>query len=140
MFFLPWWILLACLAGSAFATYLLLKRTQVGDSPWAIFPLTAALAPVVLAGAVVAAIVFSTLLSALLEDQPSVPSESTGAESTFESTFERTVPSTTTIRSTSPSASPSASPTGIPPLARTHSPYATLACSILSSSYSAGLL
>ena len=30
--------------------------------------------------------------------------------------------------------------TGIPPLARTHSPYATLACSILSSSYSAGLL
>jgi len=106
VFFLPWWILFACLAGSAFATYLLLKRTQVGDSPWAIFPLTAVLAPVLLAGAVVAAIVFSTLLTALLEDRPSVPSESTGAESTFE----RTVPSAAASQYASPSASPSTSP------------------------------
>ena len=62
VYFLPWWVLLACLAASAFAVYLLLGRTQAGDSPWTLFPLTAVLVPVVLVGAAVVAITLSTLL------------------------------------------------------------------------------
>jgi hypothetical protein len=117
--FLPWWALAACLAVSALAAYLLLGRTQAGDSPWARFPLAVALAPVVLAGAAVAALVLSTLLSARLEDRiggPSAPPsepptrtegtspapEGTSLEATSE---ERTVPA-----AGSPSASPGASP------------------------------
>ncbi len=115
MYFLPWWVFLACLAASAFAAYLLLGRTQAGDSPWALFPLTAVLAPVVLVGAVVAAITLSTLLSTLLEDrivtprgmpEPPTRTEGTVPEAT---TPELTVPATTT-----PSASPDASPTASP--------------------------
>jgi lysylphosphatidylglycerol synthetase-like protein (DUF2156 family) len=63
VFFPPWWLLLVCLAGSALASYLLLERTQAGDSPWALYPLTALLTPVVLAGVVVVAIALSTFLS-----------------------------------------------------------------------------
>ena len=118
MHFLPWWALVAGLAGSAVAAYLL-GRTRAGDSPWARFPLAVALAPVVLAGAAVAALVLSTLLSALVEDrigEPGVPPsepptrtegtspapEGTSLEATSE---ERTVPA-----AGSPSASPGASP------------------------------
>ena len=43
--YLPWWLLLAGLAASAFATYVLLGRTRAGDSPWVLFPLAAALTP-----------------------------------------------------------------------------------------------
>jgi lysylphosphatidylglycerol synthetase-like protein (DUF2156 family) len=110
VFFPPWWLLLVCLVVSAFVTYLLLERTQAGDSPWALYPLTAVLAPVVLAGVVVVAIALSTFLSALLEDQSAEPPEGTGAERTLE----RTVPATTPPPSTSPSASPTASPTTSP--------------------------
>ena len=70
MHFLPWWALVACLAASAFAAYLLIGRTQAGDSRWALFALTAAAAPAVLAAAMAAAVVLSTLLSAYLWDQP----------------------------------------------------------------------
>ena len=73
MQFLPWWALLACLAASAFAAYLLLERTQAGDSRWALFALTAIAAPVLLAVAVAAAVVLSTLLSAYLEDRTAAP-------------------------------------------------------------------
>jgi hypothetical protein len=124
--FLPWWALVACLAASALAAYLFLGHTRAGDSPWARFPLTLALAPVVLAGAAVAALVLSTLLSARLEDrigEPWAPAsepptrtegtspapegtspapEGTSLEATSE---ERTVPA-----AGSPSASPGASP------------------------------
>ena len=116
MHFLPWWVLLACLAASALAAYLLLGRTQAGESPWALFPLVAVLAPVVLVGAAVAAITLSTYLSTLLEDrivaprgtseEPPTRTEGTGPEAT---TPELTVPATTT-----PSASPGASPTASP--------------------------
>ena len=111
MFFLPWWLLLVGLVVSALASYLLLEHTQAGDSPWALYPLTAVLAPVVLAGMVFVGIALSTFLSVLLEDQSAGPPEGTGAETTLE----RTVPSTTsTPPSTSPSASPTASPTASP--------------------------
>ena len=119
MHFLPWWALVACLAASAVATYLFLRRTRAGDSPWARFPLAIVLAPVVLAGAAVAALVLSTLLSARLEDrigEPRIPPsgppartegtspapEGTSLEATSE---ERMVPA-----AGSPSASPGASP------------------------------
>ncbi|MDP8901129.1 MAG: hypothetical protein M3N33_08320 [Actinomycetota bacterium] len=119
MHFLPWWALLACLAASAVAAYLLIERTRAGDSPWTRFPLAVALAPVVLAGAAVAALVLSTLLSTRLEDQigeprvpPSEPPTRTEGTSpapegtSFEATSEeRTVPA-----AGSPSASPGASP------------------------------
>jgi hypothetical protein len=122
VFSLPWWLLLVCLVVSAFAAYLLLEGTQAGDSPWALYPLTAVLAPVLLAGMVVVAIALSTLLSALLEDQSAEPPEGTGAERTLE----RTGPSTTsTPPSTTPSASPSASPTASPTSSPTASPSAS---------------
>jgi hypothetical protein len=122
VFSLPWWLLLVCLVVSAFAAYLLLEGTQAGDSPWALYPLTAVLAPVLLAGIVVVGIALSTFLSALLEDQSAEPPEGTGAESTLE----RTVPATTsTLPSTTPSASPSASPTASPTSSPTASPSAS---------------
>ena len=111
MFFLPWWLLLVGLVVSALASYLLLEHTQAGDSPWALYPLTAVLAPVVLAGMVFVGIALSTFVSVLLEDQSAEPPESTGAETTLE----RTVPATTsTPPPTSPSSSPTASPTASP--------------------------
>jgi hypothetical protein len=108
---LPWWLLLAGLAASAFAAYVLLGRTQAGDSPWVLFPLTAALTPVIFLGAAVAGITLSVLLSMLLEDRIVAPTsppkespsrtERTGAETTLQ----RTIPAPST-----PSASASASP------------------------------
>ena len=123
MFSLPWWLLLVCLVVSALASYLLLERTQAADSPWALYPLTAVLAPVLLAGMVVVAIALSTIVSALLEDQGAgPPDEGTGAESTLE----RTVPATrSTPPSTTPSATPSASPTASPSASPASSPTAS---------------
>jgi hypothetical protein len=125
VYYLPWWGLLACLAASALAAYLVLGRTQAGDSPWALFPLTVALAPVVLLGAMIVAITLSTLLSAflLLEDRSghrdpselSAPTERTGSEATPKATgaattLEHPVPTTSASSTASPSASASASP------------------------------
>jgi NhaP-type Na+/H+ or K+/H+ antiporter len=122
VFFLPWWLLLVGLVVSALASYLLLEHTQAGDSPWALYPLTAVLAPVVLAGTVFVGIALSTFLSVLLEDQSAEPPEGTGAETTLE----RTVPATTsTPPSTSPSSSPTASPTASPASSPTASPTAS---------------
>jgi hypothetical protein len=123
VFFLPWWVLMPCLTASAFATYLLLVHTRVGDSPWALFPLTAVLAPMVLVGAWIVALVLSTSLSALLGDRPQPPSESKGAETTLE----RTVPPTTSTppSAASPSASPAASPAASPTASSTTSPAAS---------------
>ena len=119
---LPWWLLLAGLAASAFAAYVLLGRTQAGDSPWVLFPLTAVMAPVIFLGAAVAGITLSVLLSMLLEDRMAAPTgpteplprtERTGAETTLQ----RAVPAPSTpsaSQSASPSASPTASPTASP--------------------------
>ena len=123
MFFLPWWLLLPCLVLSAFVAYLLLERTQAGDSPWALYPLTAVLAPVVLAVMAVVAISLSTFLSALLEDRSMPAPEGTGAESTL---VERAIPFTTsTPPSAPPSATPSASPTASPSASPSASPTAS---------------
>ncbi len=117
MHFLPWWALLACLAASALPAYLLLGRTQAGDSPWALFPLTVLLAPVVLAGAIAAAVVLSTLLSAPLDDRTAAPAgppdppsraERTGAEAPTEGTELEATSGRTAPATGGPSASPSA--------------------------------
>jgi hypothetical protein len=117
--FLPWWALVACLAASAVVAYLLLGRTQAGDSRWALFPLTAVAAPVVLAGAMAAAVVLSTLLSAPLDDRTAAPAgrtepaartEGTGAEASPEGTETETTSEPTAPATSSPSASPGASP------------------------------
>jgi hypothetical protein len=127
VFSLPWWLLLVCLVVSALASYLLLERTQAADSPWALYPLTAVLVPVLLAGMVVVAIALSTIVSSLLEDQGAGPPEGTGAESTLE----RTVPATrSTPPSTTPSASPSASPTASPTASPASSPTASPSASL----------
>ena len=119
MHFLPWWALLACLPASAVAAYLLLSRTQAGDSRWALLALTAAAAPVVLAGAMAAAVVLSTLLSAALGDRTAAPkgrtepaarTERTGAGATNEGTDLTTTSEPTAPATGSPSASPGASP------------------------------
>ena len=119
MHFLPWWALLACLAASAVVAYLLLGRTQAGDSRWALFALTAAAAPVVLAVAMAAAVVLSTLLSANLDNrtaspggptEPATRTERTGARPTPEETDIMATPEPTAPTTSSPSASPGASP------------------------------
>ena len=119
MHFLPWWALVACLAASAFAAYLLLGRTQAGDSRWTLFALTAAAAPVVLAGAMAAAVVLSTLLYAFLDDrtvaptgrpEPAARTERTGAGAATEGTDLTTTSEPTAPATGSPSASPGASP------------------------------
>ena len=123
VFFLPWWLLLPCLVLGAFVAYRLLERTQAGDSPWALYPLTAVLAPVVLAVMVVVAITLSTFLSALSEDRSMPAPEGTGAESTL---VGRAIPFTTgTPPSAPPTATPSASPTASPAASPASSPSAS---------------
>jgi hypothetical protein len=117
--FLPWWALVACLPAGALAAYLLLGRTQAGDSRWALFALTVAAAPGVLAGAMGAAVVISTLLYAFLDDRTAAPTgrpepaartERTDAEATTEGTDLTTTSEPTAPATSSPSASPGASP------------------------------
>ena len=120
VYYLPWWLLLPCLVASALTAYLVLRPTQAGDSPWALFPLTAALAPVVLVGAMVAAITLSTLLSAFVEgrtgaptDHPSEPralTERTTRDPT--TTVEMTQPATTEEEQPTSTATATSSATG----------------------------
>ncbi len=112
VYYQPWWLLLSCLVASALTAYLVLRPTRAGDSPWVLFPLTAALAPVVLVGAMVAAITLSTLLTAFVEgrtgaptDQPSearvLTERTTSRGPTI--TVERTHPATTEEQTTTTS-------------------------------------
>jgi hypothetical protein len=109
----------ACLAASAVVAYLLLGRTQAGDSRWALFALTTVAAPVVLAGAMVAAVVLSTLLSPYLDDriaapagrtEPAARTKRTSAEAANEGTDLGTTSEPTAPATSSPAASASASP------------------------------
>ncbi len=63
--FVPWWVALPCLLASALAAWLALR----GARPWwQLVPLVAVLSPVVLAGAMVAAVSVSVLLPAVVGD------------------------------------------------------------------------
>jgi hypothetical protein len=109
----------ACLPASAVAAYLVVGRTQAGGSRWALFALTAAAAPAVLAGAMAAAVVLSTLLYAALDDRTAAPTgppepaartERTGAGAATEGTDLTTTSEPTAPATSGPSASPGASP------------------------------
>ena len=93
-------------------------------SPWALLPLTAALAPVLFLGAAVVALAISISLYALLEGGTVAPTgppeppprvERTGAEAPPEGTGLTTAPGRTSRTATaSPTASPAASPAASP--------------------------
>jgi cytoskeletal protein RodZ len=132
VYYLPWWLLLPCLVASALTAYLVLRRIpRAGDSPWALFPLTAALASVVLVGAMVAAITLSTLLTAFVEgrtgaptDHPSEPRALTERTSRGPTTtVERTHPATTEEQTTTTS---TATPTATAAPTATATPYSRL--------------
>ena len=134
----PWWVLLACLLGCALAAYLVLRNTRAGDSPGALFPLAAVLAPVLLVGAAVVAFALSSALYPLLDDKGASPSPSVRSERTGPAiTEERTAPATTpepaapeTTGPTGPStASPSASPGASPSASPGASPSASASAS-----------
>jgi PASTA domain len=68
VYYLPWWVLLACLLASALAAYLALRDSAL--SRRALFVLTVVLAPLVLLGATVAALALSVSLPILAQDVP----------------------------------------------------------------------
>jgi hypothetical protein len=68
VYYLPWWVLLACLLASALAAYLALRDSAL--SRRALFVLTVVLAPLVLLGATVAALALSVSLPVLAQDVP----------------------------------------------------------------------
>jgi hypothetical protein len=128
---LSWWFLLPCLLVCGLAAYLLVEGTKAGDYPWAHYPLTVALAPILLVGVYAGAIVLSGAVFDFLETpQPASHSPSTvpatNENTRPESTHEVTQPPETTLQKTtpedvagssSPSASSSASPTAASPTA-----------------------
>jgi hypothetical protein len=92
---LSWWFLLPCLLVSGLAAYLIVESTKAGDYPWAHYPLTVALAPILLIGVYAGAIALSGAVFAFLEaPQPAsqspstapAASENTPPESTLEDT------------------------------------------------------
>jgi hypothetical protein len=117
---LSWWFLLPCLLVSGLAAYLIVESTKAGDYPWAHYPLTVALAPILLIGVYAGAIALSGAVFAFLEaPQPAsqspstapAASENTPPESTLEDTQAPKTTLTTTPEDVSGSSSPSTSST-----------------------------
>jgi hypothetical protein len=154
---LSWWFLLPCLLVSGLAAYLIVESTKAGDYPWAHYPLTVALAPILLIGVYAGAIALSGAVFAFLEaPQPAsqspstapAASENTPPESTLEDTQAPKTTLTTTPEdvsgSTSPStsstaastATPSASSTAWPSAASSASPAAPASATASASSAS----
>ena len=154
MILLSWWFVLPCLLVSGLAAYLFLQSTRMGDYPWAHYPLTVVLAPILLVGVYAVAITLSSVVFDFLETpQPASHSPSTvpatNQDTRPESTLEDTQPPETTIQKTtpedvagpsSPSASPSVSPTApstaSPSAAPSASPAASASASASASSAS----
>ncbi len=61
--FAPWWVLLPCLLAAALSVWLAVEGTRPW---WQLVPLVALLSPLVLAGAMVAAVTVAVLLPELL--------------------------------------------------------------------------
>jgi hypothetical protein len=151
---LSWWFLLPCLLVSGLAAYLLVEGTKAGDYPWAHYPLTVALAPILLIGVYAGAIFFSGAVFDFLETpQPAshspsrVPAinENTRRESTHEdtqppeTTLQKTTPEDVASPSTSsvsPSAPPTAPSTASPSAAPSASPAASASATASASSAS----
>jgi hypothetical protein len=139
---LSWWFLLPCLLVSGLAAYLIVESTKAGDYPWAHYPLTVALAPILLIGVYAGAIALSGAVFAFLEaPQPAsqspstapAASENTRPESTLEDTQAPKTTLTTTPEdvsgSSSPSTSSTAASTATPSASSTASPSAASSAS-----------
>ena len=139
---LSWWFLLPCLLVSGLAAYLIVESTKAGDYPWAHYPLTVALAPILLIGVYAGAIALSGAVFAFLEaPQPAsqspstapAASENTRPESTLEDTQAPKTTLTTTPEdvsgSSSPSTSSTAASTATPGASSTASPSAASSAS-----------
>jgi hypothetical protein len=139
---LSWWFLLPCLLVSGLAAYLIVESTKAGDYPWAHYPLTVALAPILLIGVYAGAIALSGAVFAFLEaPQPAsqspstapAASENTPPESTLEDTQAPKTTLTTTPEdvsgSSSPSTSSTAASTATPGASSTASPSAASSAS-----------
>jgi hypothetical protein len=154
---LSWWFLLPCLLVSGLAAYLIVESTKAGDYPWAHYPLTVALAPILLIGVYAGAIALSGAVFAFLEaPQPAsqspstapAASENTPPESTLEDTQAPKTTLTTTPEDVSGSSSlstsstaastatPSASSTAWPSAASSASPAAPASATASASSAS----
>jgi hypothetical protein len=139
---LSWWFLLPCLLVSGLAAYLIVESTKASDYPWAHYPLTVALAPILLIGVYAGAIALSGAVFAFLEaPQPAsqspstapAASENTRPESTLEDTQAPKTTLTTTPEdvsgSSSPSTSSTAASTATPGASSTASPSAASSAS-----------
>jgi hypothetical protein len=139
---LSWWFLLPCILVSGLAAYLIVESTKAGDYPWAHYPLTVALAPILLIGVYAGAIALSGAVFAFLEaPQPAsqspstapAASENTRPESTLEDTQAPKTTLTTTPEdvsgSSSPSTSSTAASTATPGASSTASPSAASSAS-----------
>ena len=140
---LSWWFLLPCLLVSGLVAYLFLQSTRLGDYPWAHYPLTVALAPILLIGVYSGAIFLSGAVLNLLEaPQPAshspstVPATNQDSRPEFprevtqlpETTIQKTTPedvASPSSSSVSPSASPTAPSTASPSAAPSASPAAS---------------
>ena len=131
MSYVALWILAVCLPASALAAYLALRTVPLPRPR--LYVLTALLAPVLLLGAVVAALIVSTLLSAAFEtpadtDDP-LPTRETSVPNPGPERPERTAsPSGTTPEPTG-SAPPSTASPGASPMSPAASPSASPAAS-----------
>ena len=126
MYYVPLWMLAACLPVSALAIYLGLRDT--GISRGLLYVLTVALSPVLLLGTAFAAVVASTALSAALEEPAQAPeapaSQRRPADEPTRQTAPPDRPEPTVPEETDPAASPSASPAASPSASASASPSA----------------
>lgn len=116
MYYVPLWMLVACLPVSALAIYLGLRDT--GISRGLLYVLTVVLSPVLLLGTAFAAVVASTALSAAFEEPAETPDAPAPREQTPREPTERPARPEPTVpeppEPTEPAASPSASPAASP--------------------------
>ena len=124
MYYVPLWMLAACLPVSALAIYLGLRDTEI-SRPLR-YDLTVVLSPVLLLGAAFAAVVASTALSAAFEepvDAPEAPAPR--QQPSREQTTPPDRPEPTVPEPTEPTASPEASPSASPSASASASPSAS---------------
>lgn len=110
MYYVPLWMLAACLPVSALAIYLGLRDTEISRP--LLYVLTVVLSPVLLLGTAFAAVVASTALSAAFEEPVEAPAsrqQPSPEQNAPPDRPEPTVPEPTGSTA-SPEASPSASP------------------------------
>ncbi len=118
MYYVPLWMLAACLPVSALAIYLGLRDTEISRP--LLYVLTVVLSPVLLLGTAFAAVVASTALSAAFEEPAAAPEdpaprqEPSREQNAPPDRPEPTVTEPTVPEPTGPTASPEASPSASP--------------------------